>query len=122
MLRSVCPHYQKKGMFSSKCKTCGQPKEGCGAWLNEKKPGTLVDLCSSSTPPTARVDELIAAGINLRYQARVKRDLIVATLNTCEGVWARAGGAQVAAGAGGGAGRRERVERRFDQAIAERFT
>ena len=53
---------------------------------------------------------------------RVKRDLIVATLNTCEGVWARAGGAQVAAGAGGGAGRRERVERRFDQAIAERFT
>jgi hypothetical protein len=26
-------------------------------------------LCkSSSTPPTAKVDELIAAGINLRYQ------------------------------------------------------
>ena len=73
MLRSVCQHYQKKGMFSSKCKTCGQPKEGCGAWLNEKQPGALYELCKSdSTPPTAKVDELIAAGINLRYQVRVK--------------------------------------------------
>ena len=87
MLRSVCQHYQKKGMFSSKCKTCGQPKEGCGAWLNEKKPDALVKLCdSSSAPPTAKVDELIAAGINLRHKVRVKRDLIVATLNTCGGV------------------------------------
>ena len=73
MLRSVCQHYQKKGMFNSKCKTCGQPKEGCGAWLNEKKPDALYELCkSSSTPPTARVDELIAAGINLRYKVRMK--------------------------------------------------
>ena len=35
----------------------------------------------------AKVMELIAAGINLRHKVRVKRDLIVATLNTCEGVW-----------------------------------
>ena len=58
------------------------------------KPDELVNLCKSESASTykanggdARVDELIAAGINLRHQVRVKRDLIVATLNTCEGVW-----------------------------------
>ena len=33
----------------------------------------LFNLCSSmSTPPAVKVDELIAAGINLRYKVRVK--------------------------------------------------
>jgi hypothetical protein len=37
------------------------------------KPDALYKLCeSSSTPPTAKVDELIATGINLRYQGDYK--------------------------------------------------
>jgi hypothetical protein len=37
------------------------------------EPDALFKLCESdSTPPTAKVDELIAAGINLRYQQQVR--------------------------------------------------
>ena len=73
MLRSVCQHYRKKGMFSSKCKTCGQPKEGCGAWLNEKQPDALCKLFDLGLVTSSlKVDKLIAAGINLRYKVRVK--------------------------------------------------
>ena len=69
MLRSVCQHYRKKGMFNSKCKRCGDPKKGHAASSYTGKPDALCDLCDSeSTPPTAKVDELVAAGINLRYQ------------------------------------------------------
>ena len=74
----MCQHYQKKGMFNSKCKRCGGPKKGHAVSSYTGKPDELLNLCesSSSTPPTAKVDELIAAGINLRYQVRVKRDLV----------------------------------------------
>ena len=74
-------------------------------------PDELVNLCDSkSTPPAAKVDELIAAGINLRHQVRVKRDLIVATLNTCEGVCGE--GWRCASGRGcGGRGGEKRARR-----------
>ena len=73
MLRSVCQHYQKKGMFNSKCKRCGGPKKGHAVLSYSGKPNELLNLCKSkSTPPAAKVDELITAGIDLRYKVRVK--------------------------------------------------
>ena len=58
-------------MFNSKCKRRGDPKKGHAVSSYTGKPDALYELCNSdSTPPTAKVDELIAAGINLRYQVR----------------------------------------------------
>ena len=48
MLRSVCQHYRVKGMFSSKCKRCGDPKEGHAVLSYTGKPDALYDLCDLS--------------------------------------------------------------------------
>ena len=97
MMNSKCKHCgdPKKGHYAGpakckhcsdppeghdyNCKNCGQPKEGCGAWLNEKQPDALFKLCDSwseayeANGGDAKVDELIIAGIDLRYKVRVKR-------------------------------------------------
>ena len=76
MLRSVCQHYRKKGMFNSKCKRCGDPKKGHAVSSYTGKPDALFDMCDSSSEAyeanggDAKVDELITAGIDLRYKVR----------------------------------------------------
>ena len=56
-------------MMNSKCKTCGRAKEGCGAWLNEKSPSMLYNMCeSASASAMDKAGELANAGMDIRYK------------------------------------------------------
>ena len=102
LLRPLAPHPQPITPASpTRCSIC--------ATRRRRRPRPR---STSSSPPASTYDT--------RYESEKRLDV---TLNTCEGVGGRGRAVRTWQRVRwGGAGRRERVERRFDQAIAERFT
>ena len=81
-----CRRYKRSGLFNSMCKHCGDPKEPFHFTGNAAALCKLLRLDDSTSAVDAskytykekggdaKVDELIASGINLRYKVRERTE------------------------------------------------